>query len=42
MTIMELLEYAESIGRDDNMDLVTAIFGGGVTTKVQVVNFTGF
>jgi hypothetical protein len=42
MTINELLEYAQLIGRDEDMDLVTAIFNKLVTTKVQVVNFTGF
>ncbi len=42
MTIQELLEYAQSIGRGGDMDLVTAIFGGMVTTEVQVSTFTGF
>jgi len=42
MTTFELLEYAESIGRGGDMDLVTAIFGGIVTTEVQVSIFTGF
>jgi len=42
MTITELLEYATSIGKGENYDLVTAIFAGIVTSEIQIVNFTGF
>ena len=47
MTIEELLEYAITIGvgigpESKYPDLATAIELGTVTTKIQIVNFTGF
>ena len=47
MTIIELLEYATSIGvvigpESKDQDLITAIVEGIVTDKPGVVNFTGF